>query len=141
VRKYLLIVAVWLALTGFSAVVGFLIINPMQDFDLSRRGVKTRGVVTILEPKNHEIVRYRYAVSGRDYEGSGHGGRGNAAFSNMTIGQDVIVFYDPTKPEISTLGYPERHLTVNLAGVVFVAIAIPLVVVWTLARRGILRYR
>jgi len=131
------VVAVWLTLTALSATVGFLIINPMQDVQLAKHGLRTTGTVTAIEPENHQIVRYRYSVSGKDYVESGHGGRGNPVFANIAIGQTLIVFYDPAKPETSTLGYPGNNLKVDLAGVVFVAIAIPFVIVLSLLRRGV----
>lgn len=137
VRKFVLAAGVWLALTTLAAIIGFLIINPMQDYHLAESGLQTTGIVTAIEPENHQIVRYKYSVSGKDYSGSGHGGRGNPAFANITIAQVVIVFYDPQKPETSTLGYPQQHLKVNLAGVIFVAVAIPFVIVLSLLRRGI----
>src|SRR5437763_16755322 len=107
-RKYALAIGLWLLLTGLSGLVGFLIINPMEDYNLAKRGVRVNGTVTAIEPENHQIVRYRYSVSGHDYAGSGHGGRGNPSFSNITVGQIVTVFYDPAKPETSTLGYPQQ---------------------------------
>lgn len=93
------------------------------------QGIRAQGYVTAKEPDNHRIVRYSYVVGNRSYEGIGHGGAGNPSFDNLNIGTPVLVFYNARNPEVSTMGYPEHHLRVNLTGVLFLTLIGPLIVI------------
>ena len=124
-KKYLILIAIWLFLAAISAVIGFLIINPMADSRLSDDGVMTKGRVTKKEPENHRTIYYSYEVLGHTYSGMGSSRNGNPDFEDISIGQEVIVFYDPQTPEISYLGYPKHHFQVNLVGVVFITLVLP----------------
>lgn len=139
-KRYLIAVGIWLALTLTSALIGFLIINPTADYRLAERGVRTEGQVIAKEQENHEIVRYTYVVAGKSYTGAGHGGGANPSFANIQVGQALVLVYDPSHPQSSTLGYPAHHLKVNLAGVVFVAIVLPLAVIISLFRLRFFRF-
>jgi len=90
------------------------------------KGVLVEGRVMGKEPENHQIVNYSFKVGDQTFEGIGHGGRGNPRFSELEIGQSVIVFYDPGNPKSSCMGYPEAHQRVELAGIVFLVAFLPL---------------
>lgn len=125
-KKYLILVPIWLILATLSGFIGFRIVNPMADYRLSKDGVMVMGRVTKKEPENHRFITYTYVAGGQTYNGLGNGGNGNPDFEDISIGQDVVVFYDPGSPQISSLGYPKNHYRVNLAGVVFVTLLLPL---------------
>jgi Protein of unknown function (DUF3592) len=93
------------------------------------RGVRGNGVVTALEPADHQAVRYKFDALGKTYSGVGRAGFGNPEFCCLSVGQNVIVYYDPADPSESCLGIPQE-LTKNeippvlLAGIVFPALAL-----------------
>jgi hypothetical protein len=138
-RRLLALSLTWLALTVVFFGIGLVCFNPRPDYRLAKSNLPTEGRVTALEPDNHQIVRYTYRVGPQEYAGSGHGGQGNPAFKDITVGQSVIVYYDPTRPTVSTLGSPASPLFGNVLGVIFVTLLPPIFVIWTLYRMGYFR--
>jgi hypothetical protein len=47
-------------------------------------------------------------------------------YKRLEIGQPVVVFYDPQNPKLSCMGYPESHQRVEMAGVIFLVLFVPL---------------
>jgi hypothetical protein len=129
----------WLALTVISLLIGLVFFNPFPANRLAKSSVQSEGRVTALEPTNHQIIRYSYRVGAQEYQGSGHDGGGNPAFKDITIGQTVIVFYDPSRPEVSTLGSPGGPLYGNVLGVIFVTLMLPIFIIFSLYRLGYFR--
>ena len=84
-----------------------------SDLDhLVEEGVGVYGIVTAKEPNDHQGVKYYYQVNGKNYQGNGSAGRGNADFNQIQIGQKVIVYYDFDNPEkaiLSRLAKVLRH--------------------------------
>jgi hypothetical protein len=79
---------------------------PIEYWELSHRSVSTRGVVTRLEPRNHQAVHYSFEVAGRSYERVGRAEFGNPQFGFLSVGQPVFVYYLPENPYVSCMGYP-----------------------------------
>jgi hypothetical protein len=131
-KRKILILLLWLSLCAIFAVAGYLIIKPSSSYDLAERGISIQGYVTAKESENHRIIRYSYRVGDKYYQGIGHGGAGNPSFDELNIGSFVFVVYDPTNPNISTMGQPKHHWRVNLTGIFFLAIVGPLIVMFSL---------
>jgi hypothetical protein len=64
-------------------------INLTEYYRLSR-GVRTHGVVTGLEPANHQAVHYTYQVDGKTYSGAGQAGFGNPEFCLLSLRSSAI---------------------------------------------------
>lgn len=138
-RRLLAIGLTWLALAVLGFGIGLWCFNPTTDYRLAKSNVRTEGRVTALEPANHQIVRYTYLAGTQEYKGAGHGGRGNPEFKDINVGQTVVVYYDPTRPEVSTLGSPGAPLYGNVLGVIFVTLMLPTFIIFTLYRMGYFR--
>src|SRR5215475_10046603 len=114
-RRYLI---VWLLLTVGALVFGILVLRWPIYHALAVDGVATRGKVAAKEPENHRFVRYSYVVGGIPYNGIGSAGFGNPEFEEISIGDEVIVYYNPETPQISFLGDPKHQLESITRGVV-----------------------
>src|SRR5262249_35854598 len=95
---------------------------------------------TSLEPTNHQAVRYRYVVDSEDYSGVGNAGHGNPDFERLTVGQRVLIYYDPKKPQVSFLGYPAARMRGNLWVAVMVALIRAIFIMLGLIRKGFFRF-
>ena len=96
-------------------------------------GVRTNGVVTALEPTNHQAVHYSFRVADKEYSGAGRAGFGNPEFGGLSVGQGVIVYYVSGDPNESCVGIPGELVKneiapIALAGIIFPAFALA---VWT----------
>jgi hypothetical protein len=94
-------------------------------YRLAHVGVSTRGVVTALEPGNHQAVHYSYEVQGSVYSGTGWGDFGNPAFGVLSVGQTGFVYYLPKEPSVSCLGYPDELLTNEEIPIILAALTFP----------------
>lgn len=123
--RFAKIIVLWFA--GAIAITLPLYRANLPHYERLKDGVHTKGTITALEPGNHQAVRYAFRVSGKVYTGVGRAGFGNPEFSDLSVGQAVIVYYKPDKPSESCIGIPreliENEITpVLLAGVTFPAI-------------------
>jgi hypothetical protein len=103
-------------------------VNLIQFWHL-KRGIRTDGVVTRLEPANHQAVHYTYEVAKQIYSGVGRAEFGNPEFCCLVIGQRVIVYYILERPSKSCVGIPDELIknetsSIALAGVIFPLFAI-----------------
>jgi hypothetical protein len=99
-------------------------INLVRFYRLLHVGVKTSGVVTDMQPTNHEAVYYSYEADGRAFTGVGRAGFGNPEFCCLKVGQPVIVYYLPNATQESCLGLPNELIKneappIALAGITF----------------------
>lgn len=139
IRRLFAIFLTWLVTAVISAIIGLVFFNPLAGRQLIESGVRTEGRVIALEPDNHQIVHYEYKVGNEKFNGSGHAGSGNPPFRELSIGDSVIVFYEPTQPKSSTLGYPQGLYYRNWGGVIFATVVIPIVIVGGFYRMGFYR--
>jgi Protein of unknown function (DUF3592) len=123
--KLLICFAVWLVFAGLGLAIGLTLTDWLHYRNLSS-GVGTRGQVIAKEPDNHRIVRYSFRVGQQSFEGVGHGGRGNPSFQQLHVGDQVVVFYDAANPNRSVMGNPSSHQNVELGGIVFLVLFLPL---------------
>jgi hypothetical protein len=76
----------------------FLIKEWRTDSHIATRQQTTSGIVTAHEPVNHDRYGYRFEVDGKAYTGWQI-----PKDSELAIGQQVIVFYDPENPSANSL--------------------------------------
>jgi Protein of unknown function (DUF3592) len=88
----LLVVLPWLL--GLA----FLIQESRTESRIAARQQTTSGIVTAHEPANHNRYGYKFEVNDKTY--TGWQSPGNA---ELSIGKQVIVFYDPQNPSRSAL--------------------------------------
>lgn len=124
----------WLVLaTGI--VFGLGSINWLRFYRLANVGVAIQGRVTAKEPQNHQNVHYTYSVESQMYDGIGHAGFGNPEFGEVKVGDQVGVFYLPTKPAVSCLGTPKDLLVNETIPIGLAALLMPPFVIWANTRR------
>ena len=80
-------------------------INLVQFYRLKQNGIRTSGVVTQLQPSNHQSVNYSFELAGKTYSNIGRAGFGNPEFCCLTVGQNLIVYYLPADPADIVLGH------------------------------------
>lgn len=123
--KILICFVVWLVFAGLGLAIGLTLTDWLNYRRLSN-GVGTHGKIIAKEPENHQIVRYSFRVGQQSFEGVGHGGRGNPPFQQLSVGDPVLVFYDAANPNLSVMGNPSSHQNVELGGIVFLVLFLPL---------------
>jgi hypothetical protein len=99
---------------------------------LSVRGVTGQAIVVELLPKNHNTVRYEYQVGGRTFQGQMQSWPPNLPLEQLSVGQPLVVYYDPVHPEESVLGDPKPIFKNEMISIALAAVGFPtfLVVVW-----------
>jgi len=119
---------IWAALSGVGYGIGAFIFDEAQTElrHFVEDGKPIWGKVIAKDPENHATIRYTYVVDGTSYSGQGGSGRGNPRFDDIKVGDNVVVYYDPTDPAKSFMGYPQYKLQASYSVVVFLAIAFPI---------------
>jgi uncharacterized protein DUF3592 len=114
----------WLVLTILTGVIlGGL--NLPTYWRLASRSASADGVVVEALPEMHRMVRYRYVVEGRKYDGLAHSYPPNPPFEQLVEGTTLTVYYDPQKPDRSVLGSPSELLKNETIPVTIAAILFP----------------
>ncbi len=100
---------------------------------IADRGVRGEATVIGLFPKSHNTLRYEYHVAGSSFQGQTQSRAPNRPLEQLAIGQPVVIYYDPEKPEDSVLGDPKPILQNETISVLLAATIVPtfIVVVWT----------
>jgi hypothetical protein len=101
-------------------------INLVQFYRLRRMGVATSGVVTDLQPGNHQAVYYSYEASAKTFSGIGRAGFGNPESCCLKVGQTVIVYYLPSAPWESRAGLPNELIENEVPPIILAGITFPL---------------
>jgi len=113
-------------------------INLVRFYRLKQNGIRTSGVVTQLQPSNHQSVYYSFEVAGKTYSNIGRAGFGNPEFCCLTVGQNLIVYYLPADPWISCSGIPDQLIENEVPPIVLAGLIFPLfamtVYCWRLPR-------
>jgi hypothetical protein len=100
--------------------------NLVGFYHLKHGGVRTDGVITKLEPYNHQAVYYEYEAAGETHSGSGMAGFGNPEFYRVIVGQKVVVYYLASDPSKSCIGIPDELIKNEVPPIVGAAIVIPI---------------
>ncbi len=107
-----IIVVIWFALFPIAILSSFY----YKYHQISTRAVVIHGKITELHPENHNSIKYEYTVSGRTYQGTSDG------LADRGFNQDILIYYDPNDPSVSTLGSPGGLAIGMLFSIGFVAI-------------------
>jgi hypothetical protein len=127
------IVALWLLLA--LAIASLIYRINVPHYRRLKHGFRTHGVVTALEPGNHQSVRYQFEVGGRSYSGVGSAGFGNPDFESISVGSSVIVYYLSDNPNESCLGIPDERIDNEVGALGLAAVFFPILAI------GVLTYR
>jgi hypothetical protein len=124
----------WLALTVAIAL-GIGKLSWLEYRRLAVHGVRTQGLTIEILPMQHGTVRYEYHVDGRKFEGQTQPWPPNPEW--MSVGQTVVVYYDPEYPERSVLGDPRPILKNETISIALAALIGPtfIVLVWRFRRQ------
>ena len=101
------VVGLWLLGAIACGAFGLYFFSVRLFYGLKSYGVETTGIVTQLQPANHQAVYYSFEVPGSTYSHIGRAGFGHPEFRSLTVGQNVVVYYLPDDPSRSCLGNPE----------------------------------
>lgn len=100
---------------------------------LSQRRSETTGIIEKLQPRNHDLVEYVFTVEGRTF--TAHTTTRGESFY---VGQRVLVYYDPTSPELSTLRDPSDQLRGAIVLSIGIGGVLAMLIVFVLVRRAVL---
>jgi Protein of unknown function (DUF3592) len=114
-------VVLWAIFTVLAAAIAAIVFEVPKHARLLASGVEVRGGIIALQPDNHGSVIYEYETGGYSYKGAGHAGDIGANFDDLRVGQEVPVFFDPERREVSCLGEPSEHLNSLLFLTAFLA--------------------
>lgn len=103
-------------------------------YRMTKRGIRGTGTVVQLLPEIHNTVRYEYQVAGQKFEGQMQSWSPNPALEQLSVGQSLVIYYDPQHPEESVLGEPRRMLDNETISVALAAFGVPTIAVigWAL---------
>jgi hypothetical protein len=104
------LIVVWCLSTLLIAIASSAFFDVPKFYRLTRFGTPTNGEITDLEPLNHQSVVYRYVVANQSHVDRGHASDIGSKFDELSPGQQVAVFYDPQRPDVSCLGTPNGQL-------------------------------
>ena len=101
-------------------------------------GVETQGRVIAKEPKNHQFIRYSYAVGQQTYTGLWSAGCGNPGFDALKPNDVVGVTYDSRDQRSSILGNARCWVRGNLPFIIVVSLVVPVFIMVGLIAKGVL---
>jgi hypothetical protein len=89
----------WNLLIALPWIIGlvFLISSSVSDQAIASREQTTYGIIRTHEPENHNRFGYQFSVNGKPFTGW------QIPMRDFTIGQRVLVYYDPLDPTKSSL--------------------------------------
>ena len=119
VRTVTLTILIYAVLLVALGLLAGKVLNWSEYHHLALVGVKTVGQVNSKEESNHNAIRYSFKVNGLFYHGIGSAGGENPTFIQLQPGSEVIVYYDPDNPDLSSLGNPKEHAASRTNGVIF----------------------
>jgi hypothetical protein len=114
----------WLALA-------LIIATALGSIDLRRyrrmttHGIEGKAIVTELLPENHQTLRYEYHAGDRTFHGQMQSWSPNPPLARLKVGQPVVIYYDPEKPEDSVLGDPKPILRNELISIALASTILP----------------
>jgi hypothetical protein len=121
----------WLALAAVVAI-GIGSLNWPEYRRMAVRGISGHAIVVELLPKIHNSVRYEYYVAGRTLQGQMQSWQPNPPLEQLSVGQPLVIYYNPERPEESVLGDPRPILKNETVSIALAALGIPtfIVLVW-----------
>ena len=108
---------------------------------MAAQRISGKATVVELLPKIHNTVRYEYKVGGQTFQGQMQSWQPNPPLEQLGVGQSLVIYYDPQRPEASVLGDPKPILRNETVSVLLAAFAVPTFVVivwaWRASRRPV----
>jgi len=83
---------------GWSIGVAIFVYDGIKDAVIAKRQRTTQGTVTAHEPANHDRYGYVFSVEGKSYSGWDMPRK-----NEVSIGKQVLVYYDPSDPTRNAL--------------------------------------
>jgi hypothetical protein len=118
----------WLAL-AIAIVIGLGSLNWRAYRSMAACGVSGQATVIELLPKIHNTVRYEYRVAGQAFQGQMQSWQPNPPLTKLSVGQPLVIYYDPRHPEESVLGDPKPMLQNETISVALAAVILPTFIV------------
>jgi hypothetical protein len=125
----------WLVLASVIAV-GIGSLNWSAYHRMVAVGVVGEGRVVELLPKIHNTVRYDYHVGTQAFEGQMQSWQPNPPLEQLSVGQPLVIYYDPQHPAESVLGNPNPMLQNETTSVALAAVGVPSFIVASWAWRS-----
>jgi Protein of unknown function (DUF3592) len=104
------------------------------------RGVSGQATVIELHPEFHNTVRYEYHVAGQTFQGQMQSWKPNPDLQQLSVGQPLVIYYDPEYPEKSVLGNPKPMLENETISVMLAATISPTFIVLAWSWRSSRKY-
>lgn len=119
-----------------SIAIGLVSAGPYSKYhELSSRGVETSGSIIETSCANHQTFSFRFEALGKSYSRSGASGMAKPC-SELTIGDQVQVFYLPSDPTLNISGNPKYLLRNEHVSIGLVALLGPAFISGVLAWRN-----
>lgn len=111
-----------------AAVIAFLVRGTAPDsYRFIREGVEVQATIIDIACNSPNQLRYRFTVDGTGFEGFGNARSGNPPCEALKVGEPVMVYYLPSRPESNLPGNPHERFWTEVAGIAMAAVFIPLV--------------
>lgn len=104
-----------------AMIAGAVFLEVPKYYRLSRSGRETIGKVVSKEREKHNTINLQYSVEGRTFESGGFAEAVGRSFDTLSVGDQVVIYYDPDDPGKSTLGDPVGYLKTSLRGTLFIS--------------------
>lgn len=101
---------------------------------LSRDGVMTQGWVTGKSDDKQRKVYYAFRTDVKMFTDTGTGGFGNPEFEQLGEGDEVLVYYLRSDPEVSCLGDPSDRVRRQNIALIWVLLPSAALGGWALSR-------
>jgi hypothetical protein len=125
-KAFIIFLLLWISFSCTGYFLGRFLFNPDWPEHMTKSGQGVYGHVIAKEPENHQTVRYAYEVGETEYKGSGSGGDGNPDFEDLSIGDQIVIYYDPVSPYRSTMSNPWNELGRSYSAIWFLTITLPI---------------
>ena len=100
---------------------------------LERAGIGIDGVVTGKDGERR-VVHYSFEFKDRLHDGSDQAGMGSPEFDAIEIDDQVVVFFLPQDPSVSSLGHPKEHLKTQNRVIAWALLLAGLPLFWAIRR-------
>lgn len=111
-------------------------VNLPKYIRLLHDGRAVDATVVRTECDNHSLVVARFEVSGKSFRAEGTGGYRNPECTALSDGDDVVVYYLPTKPSVNVIGDIHERWSNEITSIGIGTVLLPLVAALAVASKG-----
>lgn len=132
----------WLILTCLAGAIswGLMSQTNLRKYQiLAKQSKTTQGQIIAKESKKHQTVHYTYRVNKTVYEGLSY--TSEYPLEKLKLNDKVLVFYNPTDPQVSMIGDPHLALQEEIAFHVSLPVIFPIFLLLIVFRRLLPMYR